>query len=146
MFYDRRDALERNADLVRDTYEKDGAEAAIALLKATPSLSGADFRRYKHADPKTGHKKGGIVLVEGRPQLVVRRPDSVYGRYKDAAAETSEINESMRNAYTSMPGGLGGFFPNRERDKRLKELADRRMAAQRAFNAVWNRDVVGDEQ
>ena len=145
MFYDRRDALERNADLVRDTYEKDGAEAAIALLKATPSLSGADFRRYKHADPKTGHKKGGIVLVEGRPQLVVRRPDSVYGRYKDAAAETSEINESMRNAYTSMPGGLGGFLPNRERDKRLKELADRRMAAQRAFNAVWNRDVVGDE-
>lgn len=142
MFYDRRDALERNADLVRDTYEKDGPEAAIALLKATPSLSGADFRRYKRADPKAGHKKGGIVVVDGRPQLVVRRPDSVYGRYKEAEAETTEVNEAMRNAYTDAPVSL---IPNRERDSRLKELADRRMEAQKAFNAVWNRDVVGGE-
>jgi len=142
MFYERREAIERDADMVRDVYEKDGPEAAIALLRSTPSLSGADFRRYKESDPKKGHRKGGIVVVDGRPQLVVRRPDSVYGRYKAAAEETAEVNESMRNAYADSPMSLR---PSGERDKRLKELADKRMAAQRIFNAAWNRDVVGGE-
>ncbi|HRT59126.1 MAG TPA: hypothetical protein P5038_21065, partial [Candidatus Paceibacterota bacterium] len=142
MFYERREAIERDADMVRDVYEKDGPEAAIALLRSTPSLSGADFRRYKESDPKKGHRKGGIVVVDGRPQLVVRRPDSVYGRYKAAAEETAEVNGAMRNAYADSPMSLR---PSGERDKRLKELADKRMAAQRIFNAAWNRDVVGGE-
>jgi len=140
MFYDRRAVIERDADIVRDTYEKDGAEAAQELLKATPSLHGADFRRYKSTE--NGHRKGQVILTDGRPQLVPRDPESVYAKYKDAAKSTSEINESMRNAYNASTVSL---LPDRERDKKLKTLEQERMAAQKAFNAAWNHYVVKPE-
>jgi hypothetical protein len=139
MFYERRETIERDADRVRDAFETRGKEAGMAMLKATPSLTGASFRRYKRTEK--GHRKGDIILVDGRPQLVAAK-GSVYAQYKAAAKATSEIGDSIRSAYTAAPVSL---MPNRERDRTIRELARQRMEAQRAFNAAWNAVVVGGE-
>lgn len=140
LYYERREMIERAAERVRDTFVNEGQRAALELLKATPELSGADFQRYKKGDPRTGKAPGDVVLVDGRPRLVPKSPGSLYGRYKEAARVVAEQNEAIRNAYAASPPGL---LPDRERDRKIREAADIRARAQRAFNRKWTESVSG---
>ena len=146
MFYDRRSVIERDADHVRDTFERDGEEAAMKLMQSLPSMKGADFKRYKKNDRKQDHMAGDVIATEGRPQLVADDEDSLFGIYKQTAKDVAEHGEAIRNAYTSGDSGFLGLGVDRDRDNKIREIAEKRAEAQRKFNAAWNRYVVGSDQ
>ncbi len=135
LFYERRDTIERSLARVRDTFERDGQGAARELLVSMPELTGADLRRNKQgAVVVTGRESG----THGRPQIVARNPTTLFGRYKAASDATSDANERIRGLYAEYGTGLR---PNRERDRRIRELQDQRAAAQQAFTRAWNETV-----
>lgn len=141
MFYERADTIERDKARVIDTYKAEGPEAAAALLKSMPTLQGATFKRYKRGDPARGHFAGDIIEDDGRPELVARDEDSMFGLYQKATKTTRAQGQEVRRAYTEAPPGL---LPNAERNRAIREAEGKRYDVQRAFNAAWNRAVVPD--
>jgi len=107
------------------------------MIKDSPELKGADFKRYKTT--RDGHVAGQVIVSDGRPQIVVADETAVFGRYKAASKVVSDQNEAIRSAYTAAPMTL---IPNAQRDASIRSHAQTRAEAQKAFNAAWNRDVV----
>jgi len=142
MFYDRRETIDRSLKRVRILFEQDGEQAAEAMLKATPELKGAAFKRRK-GEGKKGQAIGSVVLVDGRPQIVVGDEDAVYGRYKAAEKAITARNEAVEAAYANAPKSIIPTAGTRERDAGIRTSNDIREAAQSAFNEAWVRDVVG---
>lgn len=140
LFYERRDAINRSLERVRDLYKEDPA-AAEALLKATPELKGAAFKRRKK-DSDNG-AAGSVIENNGRPVVIVDDPKAVFGQYKAAEEAVSDRNEAMRDAYTRTPAALFPTDATRLRDANVRTQNAQRQLAQRAFNSAWARDVVG---
>jgi hypothetical protein len=137
LFYDRRETIERSLDKLRDTFERDGERAALTMIKASPELKGAGFKRYKTT--RDGHVAGQVIVSDGRPQIVAVNDSAVFGRYKATSKVVNGQNEAIREAYTAAPMTL---LPNGQRDVSIRAHAQTRAEAQKAFNAAWNRDVV----
>lgn len=138
LYYQRREVIDRALKRVRATYREEGAAAAERLLRATPELAGASFRRRKRNSDNGA--AGSIVESEGGPQLIVSDFTRVYGRYKAAEKAIEARNADVEAAYGAAPAGL---LPNRERDAKIRAADAARMEAQAALNAAWVRDVVG---
>jgi hypothetical protein len=137
MYYDRRAQIEKSADIVRKTFQTEGPEAAQKLLDSTPALEGAQFKKYK---TKTeDHKKGQIIVIDGRPQLVAKDEESIYAQYKAASKATMDLNERINDSYTGPDRPFPQWLmPDREAEQKRKDLMDQRMEAQKKFNATWN--------
>ncbi|GAB2619823.1 LPD38 domain-containing protein [Novilysobacter erysipheiresistens] len=144
LFYDRRDTIARSLDRLRDTFQNDGAEAAEKMLAAMPELKGAGFRRRKNASERG--PVGSIITSDGRPQIVVKDDDAVFGKYKAAEKAAEFRNESVRDAYTRTPGSLLPSKESRMRDNITENLNTQRQYAQHEFNKAWTRDVVGSAE
>lgn len=138
LYYQRREDIDRALKRVRAAYREQGPAAAERLLRATPELAGAAFRRRKR-DSENG-AAGSIVESDGGPQLIVSDFTRVYGRYKLAEKAIEARNADVEAAYGAAPAGL---LPNRERDAKIRAADAARMEAQAALNAAWVRDVVG---
>ena len=144
MFYERRDVINRSLERVRDTYEREGLEAANALLAATPELTGAAFRLRK-VDSKNG-KAGSVIESDGRPQIVVSDEGAVFGRYKVAEDAVRTRSEAVRNRYSNTPASILPTERTRMRDAYLRNMDKTRQAVQAEFNGAWTRDVVGSAE
>jgi hypothetical protein len=140
-FYERRDAINRSLERVRDLYAEKGAEAAEAMLKAAPELKGAAFKRRKR-DSDSG-EAGSVIESNGRPQIIVAEPKSVFGLYKAAEEAIGERNEGVRQSYTSTPAQIIPTAETRIRDANVRTQNTMRAKAQRDFNTAWSRDVTG---
>ena len=139
MFYERRDTISRSLEKVKDTFKRDGEEAATAMMDAMPELKGASFRRRKN-DSKNG-PAGSVEVRDGRPVIEATDPNGLYALYKATEDAVAARNEAIREAYADAPAGL--VLPNAERDRKVREQNTARMEAQRRFNARWVVDVVG---
>lgn len=143
LYYDRSDALNRDLERVRDTFERDGAKAAQDMLRNTPTLSGAIFRRRKNPG-KNGEPAGTIIVQDGRPQIVPGNPAGVFARYKAAEKIIRARSEAAREAYSATPASIIPTAATRQRDNEIREQNAAREEAQRRFNAAWVRDVLDD--
>lgn len=132
-FYNRRDVIERSLSRVRDVFEEQGPDAALALMQGMPELRGAFFMKKKD---------GGYRMTDGRPHISGQE-DSVFGAYKVASKRVSDLNDQIKKAYTDAPPSLIPTKQTIERDRRVREIAKEREAAQKAFAEAWVRDVVG---
>lgn len=141
LFYDRRETIERSLKRVRSVFESDGAEAAEKLLKDTPELTGAKFKRRKQASKNGG--AGQIVTSNGLPQFEVAREDSVFGAYKAAIKAGEARNDGIEQAYKRAPGSLIPTEATRARDADVRSINAKRQSAHHDFNGAWVRDVVG---
>ncbi|MGO1069322.1 LPD38 domain-containing protein [Lysobacter sp. CA199] len=141
MFYERRETIERSLKRVRAEFSAAGPEAAEKMLKATPELTGAAFKRRKR-DSKTG-AAGEIVLSNGLPQFEVANEDSVFGKYKAAIKAGESRNDAVEQAYKRSPGSIIPTEATRMRDANVRTQNTIRQAAQHDFNGAWVRDVVG---
>lgn len=141
LFYERKETIERSLKRVRAEFGRAGADAAEKMLKATPELTGAQFKRRKR-DSKGG-QSGEIITVNGLPQFEVAEEKSVYGRYKAAVKAGEDRNEAVQAAYRGAPKTIIPTEQTRLRDGAVYNFNNVRQAAQDEFNGAWVRDVVG---
>lgn len=144
MYYDRKAVIERNVRRVRSAFGN-GSPAEVkraeALMAKLPGLQGAAFkRRKKRSDSGPA---GGVVTINGSPQLVVKDPNSVYGAFKAASKAVEARNELVEVAYAGAPALPFPSKAGHERSQKVREADRAQAVAQRAFTAAWTRDVVG---
>lgn len=160
LFYDRREVIDRSLKRVRLAFKAQGPEAAEALLRASPELKGAAFKRRKGGG-RHGEPPGSIIVSNGGPQIIasdegrnrgthgpVRNPGelSVYGAYKAAEDAIQSRNDAVDTAFAVAPAGLLPTARSRDRDAAIRTENRIRQAAQSEFNAAWVRDVVGSAE
>ena len=142
LYYDRRETIRRSLKRVRAVYKAEGAEAAEQLLKATPELTGAAFKRRKGRG-KGGQAPGSVIENEGLPQFVAADDKSVFAKYKATEKAIEARNEGVEQAYAQTPASLLPTAKSRARDAEIRKQNEARQAAQNDFNGAWVRDVVG---